>query len=114
MKPYADAEALYTLDGDCSVKDLHACNNSKPSAPKKRKGDDLTGVNGLDSDISNSSPEHGASDDDISMDSASISKTGTPNGKGDAEQGTGRVRFTRRSTASSADGSAPSPSAGSG
>ena len=113
-KSYADAEALYALDGDRSVKTLHARNDPKPSAPKKRKGDDLTGGNGLDSDISNSSPEHGASDDDISMDSASISKSGTLNGKGDAEQGTGRVHFTRRSTTSSADGSAPSPSAGGG
>ena len=115
MKTYVDAEVLYALDGERSVKTLHARNDPKPSAPKKRKGDDLAAASTLDSDLSTSSPENGSSEDDISMDSASISKLDTPTGKVEAEQGTaGRVRFTRRAAASSADGSAPSPSAGGG
>ena len=111
-KSYADAEALYALDGERSVKTLHARNDPKPSAPKKRKGDDLVADSTLDSDLSASSPQNGSSDDDISMDSASIAKFDTPTGKVEVEQGTAtRVRFTRRAAASSVDGSAPSPSA---
>lgn len=51
-KTYADAEALYALDGECSVRTLHACNDPKPSALKKRKGEDLTVGNALDLDLS--------------------------------------------------------------
>jgi hypothetical protein len=115
MKTYADAEALYALDGERLVKTLHARNDPKPSAPKKRKGEDLAAASLLESDLSASSPENGSSEDDISMDSASIAKLDTPTGQVEAEQGTtGRVIFTRRTTASSADGSAPSLSVGGG
>ncbi len=115
MKTYGDAEALYALDGERSVKRLHARNDPKPSAPKKRKGEDRATAFSLESDLSASSPENRSSEDDISMDSASIAKLDTPTGQVEAEQGTtGRVHFTRRTTASSADGSAPSPSAGGG
>jgi hypothetical protein len=109
MKSYADAEVLYMLDGECSVKMLHACNDPQPSA------EDLMVGNALDSDLSAASPEISSSEEDASMDSASIVKNDTPNGKVKAESGTAsRVHFTRRSTASSADVSAPSPLAGGG
>ena len=115
VKSYADAEALYALDGERSVKTLHARNDPQPSAPKKRKGEDLTADNALTSDLSAASSEISSSEEDASMDSASIVKNDTPNGKVEAETGmTTRVRFTRRSAASSADDSAPSPSAGGG
>ena len=115
MKTYADAEALYALDGERSVKTLHARNDPKPSAPKKWKGDNLAAASTLESDLSASSSENGSSEDDVTMDSASISKLDTPTGEVDSEQGTAaRVRFTRRTAASSVDGSTPSPSAGGG
>ena len=79
------------------------------------KGEDLTADNALTSDLSAASSEISSSEEDASMDSASIEKNDTPNGKVEAETGmTTRVRFTRRSAASSADDSAPSPSAGGG
>lgn len=100
-KSYADAKALYTLDRGCSVKTLHACNDPKPSAPKKRKGEEIKVGNALDLDLSSPSSVDSAPEDDVSMDSASISKNDMPNGKDEAGKGIApRVQFTCLTTTS--------------
>jgi hypothetical protein len=115
LKSYSDAEALYALDGERLVKTLHASNDPKPSAQKKRKGGDIEPDKTADSDLSMLSTSISGDDDDTSMDSASMEKNDTPNGAVEVGQGnTSRVRFTRRTAASSADDSASLPSAGGG
>ena len=114
VKTYADAEALYTLDGARSVTTLHACNDNRAAAAKKRKGEEIVEVNSSDSDLSSSSIAT-TSDDDVSMDSASTKTLATPKEQAAADNRTSpRVRFTRRNPSSSVDVSASLPSAGGG
>ena len=114
VKSYADAEALYTLDGARSITTLHARNDNRAAAAKKRKGNEMVDMTHTDSDLSASSTDKGT-DDDVSMDSASSKLIETPKGKVVADSGTSsRVRFTHRTPTSSVDESAPQPSAGGG
>jgi hypothetical protein len=101
------------LDGDRSIKTLHARNDLKAGAAKKRKGEELSTSSNLNSDISLLSTEKSA-DDDLSMDSASESSKAKPMDESKAGTGTPRVCFTLRNPASSADDPAPSPLAGGG
>ncbi len=110
VKTYMDAEALYTLDGARSITTLHARNDNRAAAAKKQKGDEIVVESSSDSDLLSSSNEK-VSDDDVSMDSASIKKEATPREEAVADNRTSpRVRFTRWSPSSSADESAPQPS----
>ena len=101
-KSYTAAEALYKLDGERSVKTLHACSDPVEEGTKKRTGGP-TEVNISDSDLSLSS------DGDITMDSASKCVGETP--AGEVEAGTGTNQRVRWTSPSSADASAPLPSA---
>ena len=51
VKTNADTEALYTLDGARSVTTLHACNDKRATAAKKRKGDEIVVNDSSDSDL---------------------------------------------------------------
>jgi hypothetical protein len=109
LNTYADAKALYTLDGKCSVKTLHAHNNPVEGAAKKQKGEAIK-VNSSDSELSLSSAEREITDDVISMDSASKRVSKMPMEEIEADTGSSLwVRFTRRNPLSSADASAPLP-----
>ena len=77
VKTYADAEALHTLDGACSVTTLHAHNDNRAAAAKKWKGEEIVEVNTSDSELLSSSIET-KSDDDVSVDSASTKNLATP------------------------------------
>ena len=101
-KSYTAAEALYKLDGERSVKTLHARNDPVEEGARKRKGGPAE-VNISDSDLSLSS------DGDITMDSASKRFGETPTGE--VEAGTGTNQRVRWTSPSSADASAPLPSA---
>ena len=104
-KSYTDAEALYKLDGERSVKTLHARNDPEEAAAKKRKG-------GTTESIDSESVLSLDLDSDVSMDSAS-KRVDSPVGEVEADNGNNaqRVRWT---SPSSADDSAPLPSAGGG
>lgn len=101
-KSYTDAEALYKLDGERSVKTLHARNDHPEETTKRRKSEVLE-LEDSNSDISLSSG------DDTSMDSAPNRVKDTP--MREAEADTGPTAAKVRWSASSADESAPSPSA---
>ncbi len=77
MNTYANAEALYTLDGTCLVTTLHTRNDNRAAAAKKQKGEEIVEVNTSDSDLLSSSTKKG-SDDDVSMDSASTKNLAMP------------------------------------
>ena len=114
VKTYADAEALYTLDGARSVTTLHARNDHRAAVAKKRKGEEIVVNSSSSSDLSSSSSTH-TSGDDVSMDSASNHNMKSSMDKATAgNRSSSRVRFTRSASASSADVSAPLPLARSG
>ena len=113
---YTAAESLYKLDGERSVKTLHARNDPKePQAQKKRREEHITVNSSSDSEGSglSSSNMSTSSNDDTAMDSASTNDQETSMDEAAADKGdrTQRVRFF---PTSSADASAPLPSAGGG
>ncbi len=77
LRTYADAKALYTLDGKCSIKTLQARNDPVEGAAKKQKGEAIK-VNSSDLELSLSSAEREILDNDILMDSASERASKTP------------------------------------
>ena len=111
LKTYADAEALYALDGELSVKTLHARNDERTSSAKKRKG--TIKISSSDSDLSLSLMT--SSKDDDLMDSASDLELSSPVASDDADMGgNSRVRFARGTPTPSAGVSASLPLAGGG
>ena len=124
VKQYTDPEALYDLDGERSVKTLHARNDPKTvdmvdveDEEDDEEDEDYT-EEGSDSSSSSGLPEFTLDDldysdvEDFDMDSASKSVDGKPTGEA-ADTGTGTAKV-HWSTTSSVDESAPSPAAGSG
>jgi hypothetical protein len=112
---YSDAEALYKLDGDRSVKTLHARNDQEEQSTtrKKKRQEEIVEVNSSsDSDFAGSSGTSSSNDDDTTMDSAS--NHDHDKSMDEAVADTGANLTVRFSPASSADASAPSPSAGGG
>ena len=109
---YTDAEALYKLDGDRSVKTLHARNDQdeQSTTRNKKRREEIVKVNSSsDSDFTGSSGTSSSNDDDTTMDSASTHDHDKSMDEVVADTGANlTVRF---SPASSADASAPSPSA---
>ena len=73
IKTYADAEALYMLDGARSVTRLHAHNDHRAVTAKKQKGEEIVVDDISGSDLSSSLSKH-ATDDDVSMDSSNQDK----------------------------------------
>ena len=127
-KTYSDPEAMYDLDGERSVRTLHARNDPTPSATGEiiqvEDDDDEDDEDYNSSDNSNIDSvsldeltfDFDADDDeaiDMSMDSASKSVMKTPPNGSEADQVTANSRV-RWQTASSVDDSAPLPVAGSG
>lgn len=122
VKNYTDPEALYDLDGECSVKTLNARNDPKTvdlvNVDEDKDDDDNYSDGSSDSSSSSGLPDMTLEDldfsdiEDIDMDSASNSVNGKPPGDA-ADTGTGTPKV-HWSTTSSVDESAPSPAAGSG
>ncbi len=105
LKTYADAEALYALDGERSVKTSHAQNDEHTLSAKKQKG-----TLGSLSLLSTTSLK----DDDL-MDSASDHELASPVASDGADMGgNSRVRFAQGTPTPSAGVSASLPSAGGG
>ena len=127
-KTYTDPEALYDLDGERSVKTLHARNDPATSATPSEtivvdddddEDDDDYSTSDSDSDISldELTFDFGADEEDaidMSMDSASNSVRKTPSNGSEADQANTGNPMVRWQAPSSADESAPLPMAGSG
>ena len=129
VKKYTDPEALYDLDGERSVKTLHARNDPKLviaiDDPEEEEDDEddedySDGSSGSSSDSSSSGlPDMTMDDIDFSdieeafTDSASTSVDGKPLSEDEAGKATGTQKV-HWLAASSVDESAPSSAAGSG
>ncbi len=107
VKKYTDPESLYTLDGERSIKTLHARNDPKPILNVDDDTDDEEDDDDLSLDKSDV-------DLDITMDSASKSVKGRSSRASDADKDKTRNTRVRWPTASSVDESAPAVVAGSG
>ncbi len=118
-KQYTDPEALYMLDGERSVKTLHARNDRQPIEVDEEDDEDDEDYSEESEDSSSLSLgdlsiDMSIGNLDTTMDSASTNVNGRPLSVRDADKamtGTTRVHWP---ATSSADESAPTPMAGSG